>query len=173
MLLKIFGSCLVIAASSIIGFMFSRDCARRPQDLRMLQGLLQMFENEISFLSNVLIESFEKIYRTNKCEVANIFKDTVNILKSDGGLTAGGAWENSVRRNIRKTALNNEDEEILISFGKILGKSDIEGQIKNIRLTMNQLKIQEQKAEDGRKKNEAMFRNLGILGGLALVIILY
>ena len=34
----------------------------------------------------------------------------------------------------------------------MLGSSDLEGQIKNIRLTLNQLKLQEQKAEEFRKK---------------------
>jgi len=55
----------------------------------------------------------------------------------------------------------------------MLGSSDVEGQIKNIRLTINQLKLQEQKAEELRAKNEAMYRNLGILGGLAIIIILF
>ena len=69
--------------------------------------------------------------------------------------------------------MNSEDEEILISFGKLLGSSDTEGQIKNIRLTLNQLKMQEEKAEELRKKNESMYRNLGVLGGLAIIIILF
>lgn len=172
MLLKIIGSVLVVAASSIIGYIFSRDCGKRPQDLRILQGLLQMFENEISFLSNVLTDSFEKIHRASNCEVSNIFKETADNLKRNNSLNASQAWEDSIRKNIKGTALNTEDEEILISFGKMLGKSDVEGQIKNIRLTVNQLKIQEQKAEDSRKKNESMYRYLGILGGLALVIVL-
>lgn len=173
MLLKIIGSFLVVAASSIIGYMFSRDCGRRPQDLRTLQGLLQMFENEISFLSNILTDAFDKVARASKCEVAKIFRDTAVNLRENCNLSAAKAWENSIQKNIKATSLNQEDEEILISFGKLLGRSDLDGQVKNIRLTINQLNIQERKAEEGRKKNEAMYRNLGILGGLALVIILF
>ncbi|MCX7923270.1 MAG: stage III sporulation protein SpoIIIAB [Clostridia bacterium] len=171
MILKIIGSVAILGASSILGHVYSQDCVKRPQELRVLQGLLQMFENEISFLSNLLTEAFEKICRSSDSEVANIFKQTVLNLKSQN-INASQAWESAVKDVIKKTSLNKEDEEILISFGKMLGNSDLEGQIKNIRLTVNQLKMQEQKAEDNRKRNEKMYRSLGVLGGLAIVIIL-
>lgn len=172
MFLKILGSFIVLAASSMMGFAMARDCARRPQQLRELQGILQMFENEITYLSNVLSEAFEKICLVSSSETTVFLKETIKNIKHGPVNNTYEAWEKAVRENIRKTALNKEDEKTLISFGKMLGNSDLEGQIKNIRLTMNQLRMQEEKAEESRKKNESMFKNLGILGGLAVVIIL-
>lgn len=78
----------------------------------------------------------------------------------------------AVKENIKKTALKKEDEAIVLSFGKMLGASDLEGQISNIRLTLTQLKMQEEKAEEEKEKNKTMYMNLGVLGGLAIVIIL-
>jgi stage III sporulation protein AB len=173
MILKIIGSLIVFVSSSLLGYMYSRKCSERPKDLRALQGLLQMFENEVSFLSNVLTEAFLKISKCCDSGVSAFFSQTVEILNSDEGINARDAWTKAVKENINKTALNSEDEEILISFGKMLGSSDIEGQIKNIRLTLNQLKMQEEKAEELRKKNESMYRSLGVLGGLAIIIILF
>lgn len=172
MILKIIGSLLVMTATSAIGFALARDCSRRPRQLRELQGILQMFENEISFLSNILTDAFLKIYASASSEVAEFFKATIDNLKAYEGINASEAWEKAVNDNIKRTALNKEDESILVSFGKMLGNSDLEGQIKNIRLTLTQLKLQEQKAEESRKKNESMYKNLGILSGLAVVIIL-
>jgi stage III sporulation protein AB len=163
---------MVITASGFLGYYFSLDCSKRPGQLRVLQGLLQMLENEMCFLSSLLTDSFEKISRSSDSAVTLLFSDTVKILSSSDGLNASEAWEKAVRNNIKNTSLKKEDEEILVSFGKMLGASDLEGQIKNIRLTLNQLKMQEQKAEESKKKNESMYRSLGILGGLALVIIL-
>ena len=139
---------------------------------RELQGFMQMFENEISFLSNLLVDAFNRICNSSNSEVTIFFKDTSNILSTDGS-NGSEAWKKAVKKNIKKTALNKEDEEILVSFGKMLGNSDLEGQIKNIRLTLCQLKLQEQKAEEYKKKNEAMYKALGVLGGLAIVIILF
>lgn len=172
MLFKIVGSIMVIAASSFLGYYFSRDSSMRPQQLRVLQNMLQMFENEISFLSNLLIDAFNRVSQSTNSEVSVFFRETVEGLKGGKSLNAAEAWEEAVRDNLTRTALIKEDADVLVSFGKMLGNSDLEGQIKNIRLTITQLKLQEQKAEDSRKKNEAMFKSLGVLGGIALVIIL-
>jgi len=170
--LKITGSIIILLASSFLGYILSRDCSIRPQQLRELQGLLQMLENEISYMANLLTDAFYKMHETRKNEISLIFKQTADYLIENKGLNASEAWEKALKENIRKTALNKEDEKVLISFGKMLGKSDIEGQLKNIRLAMKQLEIQEKKAEELKAKNEVMYKRLGVLFGLALIIIL-
>jgi stage III sporulation protein AB len=172
MLLKIIGSLIVLVSSGFLGYALSRDCSRRPGELRELQGMLQMFENEISYLSSLITDAFERICRSNQNEVSVFFKETVKNIYSDDSLNASQAWEKAVKGNIMKTSLNKEDEGVLISFGRMLGSSDTEGQIKNIRLALEQLKLQERKAEENRARNEMMFKRLGILGGIAIVIIL-
>lgn len=171
MLLKIVGSFIVFISCSLLGYTHAKTYAKRPEELKVLQTLLQIFENEISFLSNVLKDAFEKVASCTDSSVAVFFEVAVENLSD--GLCASEAWTKAVKENIYKTNLNSEDENIIISFGKMLGSSDLEGQIKNIRLTVNQLKIQEQKAEELRSKNERMYKNLGILGGLAIIILLF
>ncbi len=172
MLFKIAGSIIVILSCSFLGFILSADCSKRPRQLRELQSLLQMFENQISYLSDVITEAFDRIGRVGRNGTGIFFARTVEILKEGDASNAPEAWEKAVKSCIRATALNREDEEILLSFGKILGSTDMEGQIKNIRLTIGQLAMQEQKAEENRKRNENMYRNLGLLGGIAVVIVL-
>ena len=173
MIFKLIGSIIVLLSSGFLGYILSTDCKKRPQQLRELQSLLQMFENRISYLSDIVTEAFDRICSCTGSEVGIFFAAASRKLKSDRSIGASGAWETAVRENIKKTSLNKEDEEILVSFGKILGSSDLEGQVKNIRLTVNQLNLQEEKAEHARNKNEGMYRSLGILGGLAVVIILF
>jgi len=171
MVLKILGGIMVLVSSTFLGFVLSRDCARRPQELRELQRLFQMFENEVLYLSNLLSDAFENIAKSTDNEVGVFFRSALKNLNSWNGITASAVWEKAVKENIKFTALNKEDEQILISFGKMLGNSDMEGQLKNIRLTISQLKMQEQKAEEIRNKSEAMYKRLGFLGGAALVLI--
>lgn len=171
MLLKIIGSLIVLISSSLLGFSHAKTYAKRPIELKVLQTLLQIFENEISFLSNVLEDAFMKVSRCSDSKVAAFFEGAAKNLNE--GFCASEAWEMAVRDNIKNTSLNSEDEGIIISFGKILGSSDLEGQIKNIHLTLNLLKIQEQKAEELKAKNESMYKNLGVLGGLAIIILLF
>lgn len=172
MVIKVIGSVLLVCATSLIGFSLAADCSRRPRILREFQALMQMFENEISYLSNLLADAFIRIYKTSNTEAAVLFKDAaVNLEVS--GTTADSAWEKAVEENYLKLALNKEDRSILLNFGKMLGKSDLEGQINNIKLISSQLKLQELKAEEMKAKNEKMYRSLGVLSGLAIVIILF
>ncbi|HOJ09114.1 MAG TPA: stage III sporulation protein SpoIIIAB [Clostridiales bacterium] len=172
MLLKIIGSIMIMSGSSFIGFAMSSCCSKRPGQLKNLQNLMQMLENEIRYLSSIISDAFEKIYKSIDNPVNLFFKSTLEYLENREELNLAQAWERAIKDNIYKTSLNKEDEEILVSFGKMLGNSDIEGQIKNIRFTIYQLSLQEQKAEELKKRNETMYRTLGILGGATAVILL-
>lgn len=172
MVFKLVGGIIVLFSSGFLGYVLSRDCARRPQQLRDLQSLFQMLENQISFMSEILSDAFEIICRNSSSEAAAFFETAAGYLKNDRGIDARGAWERAVKDNIKSTALGREDIEILFSFGRMLGGSDLDGQVKNIRLTRSQLELQERKAEEFRTKNERMYRSLGILGGIAVVIII-
>jgi len=169
--LKMMGSIVIVLASAFLGLFMSNECKKRPQQLRELQSLLGMFENQITYLSDVLAEAFERVYKFSGSEVGEFFGRTVTGLKK-GGMNASDAWEAAVRGCCGATALSGEDVDILLSFGKLLGGSDIDGQVKNIRLTVQQLNMQEEKAERSRIKNEGMYRHLGILCGAAIVILL-
>jgi stage III sporulation protein AB len=172
MLFKIAGSLVVLFSCTFLGYILSADCRRRPQQLRDLQAMLQMFENQITYLSDVIAEAFERIGRVCRSETGIFFTGTVELLRKNRNISASQAWEQAVRQNIKRTALNTEDEEILGVFGKMLGCTDLEGQVRNIRLALEQIRQQELKAEASRIKNEKMYRSLGILGGIAVVIVL-
>lgn len=172
MIIKLIGAVVLISATSLIGFSLASDCSKRPRALRELQSLLQMLENEISYLSNLLSEAFSRIYEGTNCETAIFFRGAAENL-STNGVTADVAWEKSIEENYAKLSLNKEDKAILLTFGKMLGNSDLEGQLNNIKLISSQLKLQELKAEKMRQKNEKMYRSLGVLSGLAITIILF
>jgi len=172
MLFKVTGSIIVILSCTFLGFVLSSDVRKRPQQLRELQSMLQMFENQISYLSDVITEAFERICRVSSSETGIFFRSTIDILNEEKSISASEAWQRAVTENIGKTALTKEDAEVLLDFGKMLGSSDLEGQIKNIRLTQTKLGIQEKKAEESRRRNERMYQSLGILGGIAVVIAL-
>lgn len=52
------------------------------------------------------------------------------------------------------------------------GKTDVEGQISELEVTGNFIDTQIVKAEEERKKNEKLYKTLGTIVGLAIVIIL-
>jgi len=172
MIIKFLGAAVLISATSFIGFSLAANCSKRPRSLRELQSLLQMLENEISYLSNLLSEAFYRIYEGTNSETAILFNEAAKNLGTNG-VTADAAWEKAIEENYEKLSLNKEDKAILLTFGKMLGNSDLEGQLSNIKLISSQLKLQELKAEEMKQKNEKMYRSLGVLSGLAIAIVLF
>ena len=79
-------------------------------------------------------------------------------------------WENTI--NSVETNLNNEDKKILVDMGKILGMTDVDGQVSNIRITSSFIDKQIEKAEHEKEKNVKIFRTLGVVSGLTITIIL-
>ncbi|NMB08302.1 MAG: stage III sporulation protein AB, partial [Tissierellia bacterium] len=59
-----------------------------------------------------------------------------------------------------------------LSLGRVLGSSDRKDQEKNFSLILKQISFLQNDARLEKEKNEKMFKGLGILIGLAIVIIL-
>ena len=69
--------------------------------------------------------------------------------------------------------LKNEDIELIKSFGNMLGKTDIEGQISEINQFITLINGQIAVAEEEKNKNSKMYKSLGTIIGLVIVIILF
>ena len=76
------------------------------------------------------------------------------------------------KENIKKCDFSFDDIQVINEFSYMLGKSDIEGQLRNIDMTISRLKSQLIRAENEEKKYSKMYRNVGILGGMGLAVIL-
>ncbi len=92
------------------------------------------------------------------------------ILSQNEGYTAGEAWEIALKE-WDNGYLKKEDIEILKSFGYGLGNSDVYNQEKNFDLAIELLKRQLSNAEEESKKNEKLYKNIGVLAGLAINIL--
>ena len=84
--------------------------------------------------------------------------------------SAGEAWEKAVQTS--DTYLTDEDIHILLMLSKMLGQTDVEGQISQIEITENFLEKQIAEAQQEKNKNEKLYCKLGTTIGLAIVIIL-
>ena len=68
--------------------------------------------------------------------------------------------------------MKKEDKKVLKEFGILLGKTNKEGQINQINFVNELLERQIEKAKTDKDKNETMYKKLGVILGVGLVIIL-
>ncbi|KYO65826.1 stage III sporulation protein SpoIIIAB [Thermovenabulum gondwanense] len=169
---KIIGGLLILFSSSSIGFIVAKYYGERPKLLRQLQNALSMLETEINYSNSPLPEALRNVALRCDKDVSFLFSKTKEYINSTEGLTAAEAWEKALKAFSRTKSLNETDMEILDAFGKYLGTSDREDQINKLRLTLSQLRSQEHKAIEEKEKNERVWKYLGVMTGLLIVLLL-
>jgi len=160
----------IFAGASLIGVLISKKYKNRVEELKSFKEAYNILESKIKFTYEPLGDIFEEIadiYQNNN--ISSIFKNTsINMKKKDFRL----AWNEAVEKNKQQLNLKKDDINIIKSLGNMLGKTDVQGQLSEISLNMNFLDTQIRLAEDEQYKNEKMYRTLGTIVGLAIIIIL-
>ena len=165
---KFFILILLFVSSVSIGFLISKKYVNRVKELKDMKNALNIFETRIKFTYTSVPEVFEEIGKQFQGEaVGQVFEKASTLMKNK---TAGEAWYESID-NV-ETNITLEDKVILKKLGKMLGKTNVEGQISEIGLVTDFLDTQINIAETEKMKNEKMYRTLGGIIGLTLVIIL-
>ncbi|MBO5349523.1 MAG: stage III sporulation protein AB [Clostridia bacterium] len=151
----------------MIGVKISNKYAERANNLKQIKKALNIFEAKITYTYEPIPDVFLEISKKIKGDVGKLFFDASRQMQLD---FAGEAWEKCI--NNSNLALLEDDKESLKSLGKLLGNTDIEGQISQLRLVNTFLDSQIEEATESRNKNEKMYKKLGIIVGLAVVIVL-
>ena len=158
---------IIFSLSTIIGITISKMYENRVKELREFKGILNIIKTKIKFTYEPLAEIFKQISKDNSTAVEKIFGQMANQIQYK---QVRQAWEDCIQK--ADISIKQEDKDILKKLGKLLGQTDVEGQVSEIEVIQNFLDIQITKAEEERNKNQKMYKTLGIVAGLVFVIIL-
>lgn len=165
--IKIFMLFMIFLASSLVGKTVAGKYKNRLIELKEFKNALNIFKTKIKFTYEPIPEIFDEITQNSSKNVGKAFALARENLKTE---TAGEAWKDAILNS--ETNLKEEDKATLTMLSKLLGESDVEGQVSQIDITLNFLDKQIEEAEDEKTKNEKLYKKLGTIMGLALVIIL-
>ena len=153
-----------------IGNLISKKYRNRVNELKIFKEAFNILESKIKFTYEPLGEIFEEISNLySKNSIKYIF---ISAKENMNNLGVKKSWDDAINSNSQRLCLNNEDLNIIKSLGNMLGKTDVDGQLNEIKLSINFLDTQIAIAEEECKKNEKMYRTLGTIFGLAIIIIL-
>ena len=158
---------LVFWTISSIGMKLAKSYKVRAYNLKQIKKGLKIFETKIMYTYEELPELFMDISEKIGGDVGNLFLDVSKNMELE---FAGEAWEKCIDSS--KLQLAQDDKEALKSLGKLLGKTDIDGQLNQLRLVNSFLDEQIKEAVLSRAKNETMYKKLGVIVGIAMVIVL-
>lgn len=164
---KLFILFIIFVLSNLIGKMVAGKFRYRLEELQEMKNALSIFKTKIRFTYEPIPEIFDDISTNLHTNISKIFKNANEGMATQ---SAGQAWEEAVRTS--QNYMNKEDKNIMQMMGKMLGQSDVEGQISQIEITEEFLNKQLEDAEKEKIKNEKLFQKLGTILGLTLVTIL-
>jgi len=155
----------IMFVCAYIGILKAKTYENRVIELNKFQNALVMFKSKIEFTYEPLKNIFEDISNVIYSNENNIFLITIKKNKD-----IYEAWCESIDENINN--LTNEDKEIIKMLGKLLGKTDIKGQVNEIALTQGLIEKQIEKADIEKNKNVKLYKTMGVVLGIGICIIL-
>jgi len=150
---------------SYIGYIKAKSFENRVIELNKFQNALVMFKSKIEFTYEPINSIFSDISKVIYLNEENIFLKTINCEQE-----IYLSWIKSI--NETKNNLIKEDKDIIKMFGKMLGKTDIQGQVNEILLTQSLIEKQIEKAEEEKDKNMKLYKTMGVICGMGICIIL-
>jgi stage III sporulation protein AB len=171
-MIKILGCILILAASTIGGFVYAESFKKRVRQLNELERALNQLQSEIEYTYTPLPEALKSVADKSEEPVKGIFNRASELLFLNEAEDVYDAFKKSLKDSSEGLHINNEDLNIMLDLSKSLGESDIEGHKKIFILAKSNLKKRISIAEDAMYKNVKMYRYLGFSLGAMLVIVL-
>ncbi len=172
MVLKIIIVIALLLSSWAIGYLVALRYSLRVKQLGYFIGALNSLETDILYYSTPLPVAMKKVAGRSHKSISWIFDDAWKKLSERTGLNIEETWRMTIEENIDYLSLSKDDIEIIIDFSKELGVGNKETQKKHFKYTQELLMEQKIEASNEKDKNGRMFNRLGVLLGLAMVIIL-
>lgn len=163
---------MVISASGLLGILFSTRLTFRQKELNNLRRALQMLETEVIYGATPLPSALRNTANKTEGLVSGFFGSVSESLTGRSFYTVKDAWSYSVDSVLTDSPFKKEDNELIKSFGGILGCSDREDQKKHFELFYLQLMHHEAAAQEEIKRSAKMYRSLGFLLGIAVFVVL-
>ncbi len=167
LLIKIIIYSFIFLSCSLIGMLISKKYINRVNELKEFKNALNMFKTKIRYTYEPLPDIFTEISQSVSPNISEVFSTAAQKMEV---CTAGDAWNLALK--VEDLNIDDEDKNVLQNLSKLLGKTDLQGQLNQIEMTSDFLDKQIKKAEIQKDKNERLYKTLGMIIGMAIVIIL-
>ncbi|MDQ6421057.1 stage III sporulation protein SpoIIIAB [Paenibacillus sp. LHD-117] len=171
-MIKLMGAILIIVAGTLIGFQQAARFAERPKQLRQLAHALQRLETEIGYGHTPLPEALERTAQSSPEPISAMLKQAAAGVWAAEGPSFQESWTIAVKTHWRDTSMKASEQGILLRLGTTLGISDKDDQMKHLKLALSQLKAEEDSARDDQGRYEKMWKSLGVLLAVLIVILM-
>lgn len=167
---KIAGAVMIIAAASLMGFLYSHELQKRIENLYEIQRILVMLRGEMKYHQAPITEVFQGMKGHVNTEFQQLFAKAAENLQQSHGKTIGQIWLECCDLLLEKISLSKEDRQEFRRLGEILGYLDTDTQAAGFELYGQKIELRIQKCSKELAGKQRLIRCLGIMGGIFVVI---
>ncbi len=163
--MKLAGLLMLLCGCVTAGILASRNLRQQAEITGKLGSLLDLLAAHIRFQSLPLEDLFA--LAAERPELMQL--TFLQGLSFAPDIPFSAAWEQAVRKS---DILPATTVPILLSLGSSLGTTDAQGQLSALAVHRQELLELEQDMKEKYRSHGALYRKLGILGGITLVLLL-
>lgn len=169
LILKFIVSFSIIGISTYIGILKSNKLKMREQILREMVTFLGLVENEMQFMMSILPNAYESARQ----KLSTPLKETIGKIVVDMlSCEEISLMDQSIVKHVSMMeSLNEYDRNVFISTLQNLGRSDLNSQMNIIENGIHILQNQIKEANDVKIKNSKLYKTVGTIAGIMIVII--
>lgn len=172
-MLKGLGILLILLSGTGLGFSSSWRMRRRLRELKNMQRMALLLENEIGCARTVFVQALArtggKLEGGCKEFIQNLSR---RIQKNQKESLEQMFWEEASKYQ-KEWCLLPGDLELLVQLGMYLGRESRKVQLEQLKLFQKELEQEILILEKALPAKQKMYQSLGILGGLFLVILVF
>ena len=167
-MLRILGIMLLALCPVVVGNRFSTSLHKRTTELSLAVELVERMKTEIRFSAKEMKLLVAELAKAPYFQPLSFLGVCTEQLEQKTPFPA--AWQTGL--TAQPGHLSRDDLEQLSSLGHLLGSTDVEGQMGSLELVKQNLLNNLRRAKELYASKGKLYRSLGVLSGIALVVLM-
>lgn len=170
--LRIAGYVLILVSGSSMGWLSGYQLKQKIRQMKEFQSLLLYMKGEIKYSHQPVGELFLKISEKANEPYRSILTETGKELKRHQGKSLYEIWKENIAHVQKDLYFSKKEMEMLMTCGAALGNLDRESQISQLEFQLQQWGENTKRLQEQYLENAKLYRNLGVMGSILVVILL-
>lgn len=170
--MKIIGIIMILLSGTGIGFKSSENLIRQNNQLKKLRTMLVILRGEIKYNNSIMSQAFRNVSGRVEEPFREFLTYVADNLDKYEGKPVSEIWEMGIKDKLSISMLSKKHLEKLKDLGKTLGFLDMEMQLSYIDILTGELSKDIEENTIKMKDNCKLYRALGVMGGILVVLII-
>lgn len=160
---------IIVFIGAYTGFYISKKFQSRVRQLELCSLLLQRIRVYLDYEKTPTKELILKLAASDSLKELVFIKQCSQELEYD--MNFPKVWKKCLEDNQRTLALTKEDYQPLIQLSEVIGAYDAQAQSDEIAVIENLIKQMLEHANEESRTTGKLYRSLGVLGGIAIAVL--